>query len=153
MEKYKAVRGSRHVKSDKDAEVIGVFIEKKFKGKVTPYQLLKEAAKKNCPIHKYFEWDNDVAAESWRVHQARQILGSIVVVIEDVPVRAYQNVYVGKQKYYVKTEEARKDVDMWDQVVKQALDEAYLWKERYKNYKQLSPIVDAIELVENELTI
>lgn len=43
-------------------------------------------------LHKHFQWDDDKAAESWRKHQARQLIQKITVTIEkapDVHIRAF----------------------------------------------------------------
>jgi len=43
-------------------------------------------------LHKHFQWDDDKAAESWRKHQARQLIQKVTVTIEkapDVHIRAF----------------------------------------------------------------
>jgi len=139
--------------SDKDANIIGGYIQNQFNGNVTPEELLKSAKKKKSVIHKYFDWDDTSAANKYRRSQAYRILNSIVVVVEDIPVKAFHNVFVKEERSnrFINVNEARKNNELWEQVVQQALDEIILWKEKYKDYVQLAPIVSAIEAT--ELTI
>lgn len=63
-------------------------------GEVTPALIIDASRKRNSILHNYFEWDNDKAAENWRIAQARNLLShiSVKVVKEGTPVRmqAYQ---------------------------------------------------------------
>ena len=52
-------------------------------GEVTPEQLVEAARDKKSELHKCFDWDNKVAAEKWRKHQARQIMCFLVIRNED----------------------------------------------------------------------
>ena len=63
-----------------------------------PQDLVDAARKPKAPLHPLFEWDNRKAAEEHRLSQARNVLRSIRVVMEDDgdgkewPARAYLNV-------------------------------------------------------------
>ena len=48
----------------------------------TPEQIVDFARDENTELHKCFQWDDSIAAESWRKQQARQIVQSLVVVVE-----------------------------------------------------------------------
>ena len=50
---------------------------------VTPEQLVEAAKDKKSELHKCFDWDNKVAAEKWRKHQARQIMCFLVIRKDD----------------------------------------------------------------------
>jgi len=50
-------------------------------GSITPEILVKEAKKRNCPLHKIFEWNDTKAAENYRLQQARILLNNIQVTI------------------------------------------------------------------------
>lgn len=47
-------------------------------GKVTPEAFLEAATPTDSPIHDLFEWNDTVAAVSHRLHQARQIVRSVI---------------------------------------------------------------------------
>jgi hypothetical protein len=67
------------------ADVAGPFLEKlaKAKGKekntLTKAEVLEAARSNDSPIHPYFIWDDSVAAEKYRLEQARFLLKSIVI--------------------------------------------------------------------------
>lgn len=50
-------------------------------GSITPEILVKEAKKRNSPLHKIFEWNDTKAAENYRLQQARILLNNIQVTI------------------------------------------------------------------------
>lgn len=52
--------------------------------------VVDEAVNPASPLHRYFEWDNDAAAATYRLEQARQIIRSVhvVVITETVTIKA-----------------------------------------------------------------
>jgi hypothetical protein len=46
-------------------------------GTITPEALVDDARADDSPLHELFEWDNSVAAEKFRLHQARVVLKSV----------------------------------------------------------------------------
>ena len=49
-------------------------------GRLTAELVVGESKKANSPLHGYFEWDNDKAAEKWRFQQARVLINNIEVI-------------------------------------------------------------------------
>ena len=47
---------------------------------VTPLQVLDRAKDKSSELHKCFDWNNSVAADKWRLYQARSVLNHLIVV-------------------------------------------------------------------------
>jgi hypothetical protein len=45
----------------------------------TPNEILDKARDENTELHKCFEWNDGIAAERWRLHQARQVVCCLVV--------------------------------------------------------------------------
>jgi hypothetical protein len=82
-----------------DAQSVGEELERihrKHKA-IVPKKVVEESRPKTAVLHPHFEWNDKVAAEEYRVHQARQIIGSVVVVPETEnkrPVQAFINVSV-----------------------------------------------------------
>lgn len=83
LREYFAAVGSSYTKAD--AEVIGPQIESLAEeGDVSPERVRDVARSANSPLHRFFDWDKDVAADKWQLHQAGAMLRSIRVrVIED----------------------------------------------------------------------
>lgn len=64
-------------------------------GTLTPTAVLDDARSPNSPLHDYFEWNDDVAAEKYRLDQARRLIRSVRVEIEvdDVVVNVVRYVH------------------------------------------------------------
>ncbi len=141
--------------SDNDAEVIGRFLYTRFPdGKFTAKEVLAEAESPKSPIHRYFEWDDTKAAKLYRLGQARKMIRCLVVVVEQTETPAFHHVLVDDepQSVYMSTKQARATPGIWDQILERALQEAISWKRRYKNLKELSPVVKAIEDLEKRVS-
>jgi hypothetical protein len=86
-------------------------------GRLTPAAVVTDAAKRNSPLHAYFEWDDKKAAHSHRIEQARALIVSVRVTYQ-TPTRtvvsvAYvhdPNAEVGEQGYRA-LEQIRTDED------------------------------------------
>ena len=52
-------------------------------GQLTASGILKEAEKATSPLHGLFEWDDNVAANEYRLTQARQVIKRVNVTIEE----------------------------------------------------------------------
>ena len=48
-------------------------------GELTATDLVNAAAEPEHPLHHLFDWDNDSAADQWRLQQARNLISSIKV--------------------------------------------------------------------------
>jgi len=135
--------------TDKDAIKISRVFNKIFpSGEVTPDGVLKEASRRSSPLHDYFEWDDTLAANKYRRSQARKMIQSLVVEIDDIPVRKYVSpiiVEAGKPKKYYEIQKAMANKSIWDQVLQQALQEANAFRTRYTHLKELTAIHAAID--------
>jgi hypothetical protein len=139
------------------AEVVGKELERlgKDTGELTPELLVQKAKPKNSLLHPCFEWDNTVAAEQFRISQARYMLRSIEVVIESdgdenktIEIRAFHNVQnEDDESVYVTVKQARENPEYWEQIKEKALSEIHAWKLKYQNIKEFEKIFDAIESV------
>lgn len=50
-------------------------------GNVTPQLVVDSSKNKSSILHNYFDWDNETAANKWRLRQASKLLGHIEVKI------------------------------------------------------------------------
>lgn len=50
-------------------------------GVVTPEEIVEVARNPKHPLHDAFEWDDSIAAEKWRLDQARVLIRTVQVVI------------------------------------------------------------------------
>lgn len=52
-----------------------------YNGALTPENVVAEAKKKSSILHKFFEWNDDKAAEQYRLQQARNLINNIQVTV------------------------------------------------------------------------
>lgn len=115
--------------------------------KVTPKQLVDYARKnEDSELHKCFEWDNDVAAEKYRLQQAGQVIRTLYIVPqkEDAPsVRVLSktsdiNTYQPTRLFLVQEDE-------YENLLNRALRELEAFKNKYKNLTELESILADID--------
>lgn len=122
-------------------------------GRLTPTDLVEDSRPEDAPLHSEFEWDDDVAAEHWRMHQARNIINAIVVVNEapePTQVRAFFQVTSPSRYESVQTIIRRPD--MYDTLLHRALSELSAFKDKYKQIKELNAVFAEIEKATKENT-
>lgn len=120
-------------------------------GRLTPTDLVEDSRPEDAPLHSEFEWNDDVAAEHWRMHQARNIINAIVVVNEapePTQVRAFFQVTSPSRYESVQTIIRRPD--MYDTLLRRALSELSAFKDKYKQIKELNAVFAEIEKATKE---
>lgn len=126
-------------------------------GELTPTAVIEAARRKRSPLYGMFEWDDTVAAESYRMWQARHLVTS--VVIEKVgrrsspPVRAFVSVHVESGRVYMPTADARNDPFLRKQILDRALDEALAWRQRYEDLAEFAGVCSAIDEVKKTVVM
>lgn len=114
---------------------------------VTPQQLVEAAKDESTELHKCFDWDNDVAAEKWRLHQARQIFCFLVIREEEpepesVPVRVWHKNDDGGYKH---VERVFRQEDEYQKLLQAAYAELRAFKIKYARLQELSEILALID--------
>src|SRR5690606_20827102 len=153
---YKWRDGKRPLLAKKsvDAQVAGETLEaiREKAGAITPHNVVDESRPSNAPLHPYFEWDDTVAAEQWRLEQARGLIQSVVVVFSEGPaVGRETRAFVSLSREnsptpaYYPIAVALSDEDMRRRVVANALAELKEWRKRHSELNELAGIFAAIE--------
>lgn len=114
--------------------------------KVTPQEVLEIARNENTELHKCFEWDNDVAAEKYRLIQAQRIIINLVFSKTDneqEDIRCFQittekNTYQPAQQFLVQQDE-------YQALLKRAKAELEAFRRRYASLTELEEVLKAIE--------
>lgn len=52
------------------------------RGRLTPGQVVEAARPEDSILHGYFEWEDSIAAESWRRVQARELIKRVKIVVQ-----------------------------------------------------------------------
>jgi hypothetical protein len=160
---YKAARGARI--TDDQAQRYGERIEALAEGgdgSVTSVVVYEDAKKKRSPLHEYFQWDDAVAAEAYRLNQAEYLLRSIYVIVtkedgaED-EVRAFHNVVIERpeeqpERTYAPLARVLSEEELRRQVLAKAMHEFEQWRKRYQQYKELAPLFKVYEKVSKAVT-
>ena len=116
----------------------------------TPDQIVEKARDEKTELHKCFEWDDEKAAEKYRLVQARQIVRHLVIEEkkaddgdgQQAPVRFFVQTRNGDG--YKPVEWVLKRDDEYRQLLLQALAELHAFKEKYSRLSELQEILDMI---------
>lgn len=140
--------------SDDDAKRISSFLEQTFgDAPITPIELVEAARPATAAIHRDFEWNDAVAGVQYRLIQARFFLRHIDVVFtngHDQPkTRAFHQVTLvedgHEKRAYVKASIVWKDADLAAQVRAKALAELRGWANRFRQYEELSSLIEVVD--------
>ena len=105
-------------------------------GKLTPEQVLGEAVDPDSPLHDRFEWDDAVASHKYRVAQARHLIASVMISIEEKPIRAFP--YIPSTGSYMPVKEAMGSTDWRGELVEKFRRDAECFRDRWSRHKFLA---------------
>jgi hypothetical protein len=119
-------------------------------GRLNPAIVVDKARPANAPLHPCFEWDDRRAAEAYRVDQAKHIIRSVEVIIEESDeqpkaTRAFVSVVREDDRSYTSIAHAMSVADLRDQVVDEALKALEAWRKRYAELDELADIFAVID--------
>ena len=89
-------------------------------GELTAPLVVDEARPDDAPLHPAFEWDDAVAAELHREHQARTLIRSVEIICNDDKEKSPSFVHVTSLASYVPAEIVARDLDMYDEAWRDA---------------------------------
>ena len=125
-------------------------------GALTPRAVVEDAKHDNSPLHPCFEWDDVKAADSHRLWQARQLIGSLVIVeVADKPVERETRAFVHLSSETVRYEPlavAVGDAEMRAELVARLKGEIGRWRARLAAFQEFASIVSKLDEALAELT-
>lgn len=138
-----------------DAQTIGEHLEElaTLTGSVTPRAIVDDARNPESPLHENFEWDNTTAADSWREHTARNLIGSLVVVrVNETQVtgtvRAFVSVRASnKPGTYTPIVAVMEDPELRKQLLEKARQELSQWRNRYADLSEFARVFALVDEV------
>lgn len=145
MAVYRWRSGSRMCGDPQTAGEVCEALERE--GNLTPGALVDASRDEDAPLHGYFEWDDEEAAERWRESQAGHIIRSVEVVAAGStdPVRAFVNIDAGDAgRVYVNVEAALSMPDTRDEVLARALADLKAFERRYRQLEELTGVLAEI---------
>lgn len=118
-------------------------------GIVDPQSVVDASRSEDAPLHNLFEWDDSVAAEKYRVTQARFIIRNITVC-EDAKPTVRQFVHA-VQPGYVTIHTALKSEEMKAALLDRAVADMTAFRAKYRALEELCEVVDAMEKTEKRI--
>ena len=120
-------------------------------GELSPKTLLDASRDENAPLHNAFEWDDTVAAEKWRLEQARVLIANVRIVYSDdtqerndmkdrgfVPVTGQKSVYVSMDTALHRDEYKKK-------LLENARRDSELYLAKYRRIEELAGVCEAMK--------
>jgi len=113
-------------------------------GRLKPLAVVDEARNVKHPLHPYFEWDDQVAATSYRMEQARTLIRVIRVETGgSEPVRAFLSISDKGGVSYRTLGEVQGSLDLQLLILDKAEKDLLAFETRYKNLIEICDIVRA----------
>ena len=110
----------------------------------TPTQILEKARE----LHKCFTWDDTVAAERWRLQEARTIVRLLVIERKEddpEPVRQFFKISADHDAGYKQTVLIVRDQDEYKALLRQAKAELETFRRKYRALAELEGVFEAID--------
>ena len=142
-----------------DANTVGGVMEEieERNGSVTSELFLEASRAPDSPTHGVFEWDDSVAAERYRLHQASRTICAIRVIVKNgpgaevgrEPPRAFVNIVEddSKKARYMNVSDALSNEDTRAAVLTRAMRELKAFQEKYASLEELADVFSAINNV------
>lgn len=123
-------------------------------GTLKPVDVVEAARPEESPLHSQFEWNDDEAAEQWRLHQARNLINVVVSVVfppgsrepreHSTFVSLSTDRHKGGAGYRVMTE-VLSDEQHRAQLLADAKRDMIGFKSRYRELSELADVFSAID--------
>jgi hypothetical protein len=142
-------RPGAHTKTD--AQVVGEHLEtlRQANGGLTARLVVDDAKASDSPLHDELEWNNARAADEYRLHQARVLMASVVVVMsvdgeKEKTTRAFVVVSEDDVDRYESIQVVLNDATLRQQVLARALRELEAWQKKYDDLEEFAGVRRAI---------
>lgn len=146
---YKPVVGSQF--NQADADRIGPVIERVLirfgEDGAGAEALIEEGRPKSSPIHKEFDWDDEIAGHQWRLQQARKLFQSITIQIGKVTVR--QTTFLPSKGAYIATQRVVRNIDMMQEAISMATKELEVWKHKHAILREVASFTKVFDVIDS----
>jgi hypothetical protein len=128
-------------------------------GSCPPGRLVDVARDEQSPLHPLFTWEDNMAADRWRTHEARQVIGSLVevVMVGDMKTARPAFVSVGHTEEtaesgsgYRSVSVVMSDGDFAQEALADALSRLNALRRRYAALSELAPVWAALDEIAGE---
>lgn len=125
------------------------------RGQLKPEYVVEESKDENAILHNIFQWDDTIAAQKWREHQASALIRNITITVSNEminrPIRAIVNVAssAGNGRSYIPITEAIHDKTAYEDLLAQAKSEMESFLAKYQQIEELNPVKREMLMVLN----
>lgn len=131
-----------------DPQKIGTALAKiaeQQKGRLTPPAVVEAARDTRNPLHKHFEWDDALAAQSYRLDQARMLIRSVALVGDgdSEPAPAFLSISDKGGTAYRTMADVLDSADLQSAVLAAAERDLAAFEKRYRQLQDICEIVSA----------
>jgi hypothetical protein len=119
-------------------------------GILLPSDVIRAAKSEESPLHKYFCWNDKIAAHSWRLEQARQLIRACVTREKEdaIQIRAYVSLTLDrKDGGYRPLSEVLRSEDLKLQLLEDARRDMRLFTSKYSKLCELAGVLTAMREV------
>lgn len=112
-------------------------------GGLTPQKLVDISRDANHPLHKEFEWDDAVAAEAYRITQAKQLIRDIMI-IKDEDTKKDRGFVItpGGNHVYVPLNDALNNEEWKNNLLNAAKRDMIAFIAKYRRLRELSDVIE-----------
>ena len=152
--KYSWSGYERPVKAEKVAQHLADL--ERVNGVVTRLDFVDSARDANSEFHCLFEWDDTIAGEKYRLHQASTIIRAIRIDVEreekkPLKISAYVMPERSEKKGgFINIKRAIDDRNSRDELLRKAKQEMKWFIDKYAGFEELAAVIDAMKEVLSE---
>lgn len=129
-------------------------------GTLTPGIVVEAARDPDSVLHPFFQWDNERAAEAFRLSQARMLIRELRVVYvgndgtKTQPARVYLNLDRADDEAnaYVPVARILSDRDLYERARAQFIRETHAFEARFREFESLAALVRGVREMAEKLT-
>jgi hypothetical protein len=116
-----------------DAQTVGDELHRIYQdnGALTAPLVVDEARPDDAPLHPAFEWNDEVAAELHREHQARTMIRSVEIIRDDQAHPSF--VHVSTVGSYIPGEVVVQDFDLYESAWRDAADRVWQHRDQWQH--------------------
>lgn len=137
------IKAAAKASAQKLGEALALVAEKS-SGHLVPKAVVEAARDKKSPLHKHFEWDNQIAADKFRLDQARSLIRSIHVENSDAEnglARAFLSIREKSGVSYRSLDDVLRSADLQQKVLAAAERDLVSFEARYRTLEDICAII------------
>jgi len=121
-------------------------------GTLKPKNVVEESKDESSVLHSIFQWDNEKAADAWRIRQAQDLIRNVIVTVNKQEVKCNVRAYVNvadspfNLASYVPIDEALRNEYTRKQLLDDAKHDMESFVAKYRTLDELGGIVSQMEL-------